>query len=62
MAERRQDGDWTPCAQCGQGGVSLGVRLFSPDMDIEPVPLCIICRWTLFASTQFDGTGALDEA
>lgn len=54
--ERRQDGDWTKCAQCGESGVSRHVRLVSPDMDIEPVPLCLVCRFTLFdRPAQIDG-------
>jgi hypothetical protein len=34
-----------PCAQCG---ATDNVVYLSPDMDIAPVPLCLICRWTLF--------------
>jgi hypothetical protein len=57
MVERRQDGDWTQCAQCGAEGVSTHVRLVSPDMGIEPVPLCIVCRFTLYQPDDHDTVG-----
>lgn len=41
------------CAKCGEDGdrnPDADVRSVSPDMDITPVPLCVICRWGLIAS------------
>ncbi len=32
------------CAQCGS---TFEVRLLSPDLDIEPVPLCPVCWWEI---------------
>lgn len=40
------------CAKCGEDddrNPDADVRFVSPDLDIVPVPLCLICRWTLFS-------------
>jgi hypothetical protein len=41
--------DALKCCQCGQ---TNGVKLYSPDMDIEPVPLCVICWFEILSSSQ----------
>lgn len=40
-----------PCAQCG---AAENVVYLSPDMDIEPVPLCVVCRFTIFSNRHRD--------
>ena len=40
------------CAVCGT--VDDTVAYYSPDMDIKPVPLCILCLWNIL------GTGGLE--
>ena len=34
----------TACAQCG---TDKSVSFYSPDMDIKPVPFCIMCWWDI---------------
>lgn len=34
--------DMDTCAHCGS---TDDVALVSPDMDIQPVPLCLVCLW-----------------
>lgn len=37
--------DNTPtCAQCG---TDKGISFYSPDMDIKPVPFCVVCWWDI---------------
>ena len=45
-----------PCAICGS---QKKVRWVTPDMDIEPVPLCVICRWSRLSAFSPD-RGAVD--
>lgn len=45
----------TPCCQCG---TTERVALRSPDMDIKPIPICLVCWYELMNPVQHNDGGA----